>query len=987
MYDVIECVDGCLVAVGTTQSFNGSGQDAWMVKIDKNGKTVFRKTFGTNNMEDMATAVAELPSGLLVTGGISTPKEGSNDNKIKSWLRCRDPKGNKIWDRETGEHSYSLSIEDIVVDREHNQIIVLGIRSERLWLVITDYSGEKRLDREIKANLLDKLPVKMAKMSLVDGSVYVFGTAEYGKESGHPFVLKLSPFGQLVQQPVIFNDYNIAQSGQVTRLDSEWLLLPCSARQGKIKSDIAILKIDTALTKNTASFEVLEAYGDDNAIEIQPYAPGRFYVFGNTTSHKTGATKHDFCLLKANSEGHFYKDTSKEDDPFFTGTPFEDAPVRFIRTAEGKLWLCGTITKGTDLGTNTDFWFGCLNQKAALTPTAQPTDVMQPLVVTIVEQSELILLPGSNSHYSVTILNPNPFPVGELSLRSSMATSGNSVVLTPEISLPEIPAGGTLTVDVPVQVSSSASALQSLIRVGIFDTKKVEKGSAAIPVRVKALKIELADYQVVQGNAVKGSPFTIKAVFENVGSADATNVNLFWSAPPKVGFNGDYQQRFSDFKSGQRLETFISVSTSDNFEGNSLNLKAFWSEGEGEYKVTFPIKVDLDPPASLPVVSPVITSNNGLAIWVVWQNDASTENARFEQTYEIKVTAKSTKELKPEHFQVIVNGQVFTNDGQKFEEVPLAPPKKNGQTYTFDFIKKIILQPGKNIVTVKVKNDAGEGETDSPLVINYKPNDKGTLYVVSIGIPDKSGLIQFSQRDALDFGKLMATQKGRFYGTVELVTMVSPDSTEAKDIVSKLSSLVSENERKTFGEKDAVVVFISGHGYLDEDDGAFHIQGSDYDVNAKDQTTVNFDKVVAQLDRLSCLKFALVDACQGVSGDLAMLGKKSRSDDFDYSAALEKILKDSKKIRSMTSCSKGEFSYEDKKWQNGAFTHVLKNTLSDRAVCIGLDINKDNALSFTEIFPYIQTEVVKTVKETKKGKSQTPSMPKLIDGDVPFFFY
>ena len=987
MYDVAECVDGCLVAVGATQSFNGSGQDAWMIKIDKNGKTVFRKTFGTNNMDDMASAVAELPSGLLVAGGISIPKEGSPDDKMKAWLRCRDPKGNKIWDREAGEHSYSLSIEDIVVDRERNQVIILGIKSERLWLMITDYSGEKRLDREIKATLLDKLPVKTAKMLFVDGSIYIFGAAEYGKESSHPFVLKLSPSGQLVQQPVIFNDYNIAQTGQITRLNSEWLLFPCSARQGKIKSDLAILKMDTALTKNTASFDVFEAYGDDNAIEIQPYEPGRFYVFGNTTSHKTGATKHDFCLLKVNSEGHFYKDTQKEDEPFFTGTPFEDTPVRFIRTAEGKMWLCGTVTKGTDLGTNTDFWFGCLNQKATLTPATHPTDVMQSLVVTMVQQSGLVLLPGNNSHYSVTVFNPNPFPAGELSLRSSMAASGNSVVLTPEISLPEIPAQGSVTVDVPVQVSSTADALQSNIRVGIFDTKEVEKGSANIPVRVKAMKIELADYQVVQGNAVKGSPFTIKAVFENVGSIDAKNINLFWSAPPKVGFNGDYQQVFSDFKSGQRLETFISVSTSDNFEGNTLNLKAFWSEGEGEYKVTLPIKVLLDPPASHPVIAPITPSNNGLAIWVVWQNDASTENARFEQTYEVKVTAKSTKELKPEHFQVIVNGQVFTNDGQKFEEVSLAPPKKNGQTYTFDFIKKIVLQPGKNVVTVKVKNEAGESETDNPLVINYKPNDKGTLYVVSIGIPDKSGLIQFSQRDALDFGKLMASQKGRFYGTVELVTMVSPDSTEAKDIVSKLNSLVLENERKTFGEKDAVVVFISGHGYLDEDDGAFHIQGSDYDVNAKDQTTINFDKVVAQLDRLSCLKFALVDACQGASGDLAMLGKKGRSDDFDYSAALEKMLKDSKKIRSMTSCSKGEFSYEDKKWQNGAFTHILKNTLGDKSVCVGLDANKDSALSFAEIFPYIQLEVSKIVKETKKGKNQTPSMPKQIDSDVPFFFY
>ena len=32
MYDAAECIDGCLIAVGQTQSTQNSGQDAWLVK-------------------------------------------------------------------------------------------------------------------------------------------------------------------------------------------------------------------------------------------------------------------------------------------------------------------------------------------------------------------------------------------------------------------------------------------------------------------------------------------------------------------------------------------------------------------------------------------------------------------------------------------------------------------------------------------------------------------------------------------------------------------------------------------------------------------------------------------------------------------------------------------------------------------------------------------------------------------------------------------
>ncbi|MBC7775592.1 MAG: hypothetical protein H7246_09150, partial [Phycisphaerae bacterium] len=257
MYDATDCVDGGLIAVGETDSRNGRGRDAWLVKIDKSGRKIFSKPFGTNDMDDRATAVAELPNGLIVTGGVSEQKSGES-KVLKAWLRCRDPKGDKVWDRELGESTYSLQIEDIIVNHAANQIIVIGIRNERLWFMVTDYTGAKVLEPKIKDKLLDDLPIVSAKMLLSEGMVYVYGAADFGSEKRSPFLLKLDVKGRLVQQPLIFGEYTVTQTGQISRLDAELLLLPCSKRKSNIYSDLACIRVDTALDKTRARFESVE---------------------------------------------------------------------------------------------------------------------------------------------------------------------------------------------------------------------------------------------------------------------------------------------------------------------------------------------------------------------------------------------------------------------------------------------------------------------------------------------------------------------------------------------------------------------------------------------------------------------------------------------------------------------------------------------------------------------------------------------------------
>jgi hypothetical protein len=393
---------------------------------------------------------------------------------------------------------------------------------------------------------------------------------------------------------------------------------------------------------------------------------------------------------------------------------------------------------------------------------------------------------------------------------------------------------------------------------------------------------------------------------------------------------------------------------------------------------------DLDTIGKVPPTPPVPpTPNQNLVVHLLWRDGDADEYTSSQQSFAVKVVVTSNVNLLPDYFEVRVNGEIYPQDGRKFDEKSLSPPKNNRSGYQYDLTWGIDLKPGKNKVEVLAKIGTEVFQTHHPLTVNYKPYNKKTLYVISIGIPDNSGQTKFSTKDALDFAQLMQAQEDRFYGEVKVFPLIEEAETEARDIEAAINKLIVENGRNTYRDHDAVVVFLSGHGFIDVDDGAFRVQGSDYDLNAKKSTSINIDDLKKELDKLPCLKFFLVDACQSA---LASRGRKGGHDDDGYANVLNNILKDSKGVRAVSACSVGQYSYEDPAWENGAFTFALKKILSNKDTCIALDQNKDQGISLSELFPVLQKEVGELVKKAKHGKIQTP----FFSGEVlniPFFFY
>jgi Caspase domain len=1007
MQHAIETTDGCILAVGSTNATRGSGLDVFLVKTDRVGNEVYRKSFGTNELDDTGYAIAELPTGMLLIGGTSLSRSESKQGKThQAWLRCRTAQAEKVWDRVLHEHPVQSIVQDLYVDAANERVVVAVLRGFELWLMAVAYTGETVFEKRIDQGVLQGLPINAVNLTVgQEGGLYVYGLSEFGPEKRAPFMLQVTHSDLSIKsQPIVFGDYTAHAVGRLYQLSSDHLLWPISLRADKLKSDLGLVRINPSLDKSRAILEKYTPPNDDRAIELGKTAKGELLLYGMTTSHRVGADKHDFFLAQVSQEGKFLND--RKTNPWSTfGNPYQESAVRMLQKADGSLWLCGNRARGTDFGSNSNFYFAQLEKTTRQAIDSTPVkQELKPLIVTLNEKQSTLALPKSTSGYlTVRVENPNTEPIAGMRLRSSLSRQLEGLSIIDEIMLKPLEGGKSVLVTVPVQTKKEIAPSETKVSIEIKDAQLKTLGTTTCDIQLKAPQIVMET--LTAQACTKGQLCDLVVKFRNAGNLPAQNMHLVWTVPMGVSIQGKYEQDVKEWAPGQVITCTIKATPSELIATDQMEIRAHWnSTTDEDLHLTALVQIQLlapqviaqTPPAQAPIPTPPVqtpaatvpasSTTDALTLLVYWKGDESEESTTFEQVYQIKAAASSVKELSVDHFKVILNGDTISFAGQKFDEVLLTPPQKHGKVFTTTFSKKLQLQPGRNSVEVVVTNEAGATKTEKPWIVNYKPNDKGTLYVVSIGVPDKTGQIKYSQKDANDVADLLQQQTGKFYGEVEITLMTSADSTEAKDITSKVRALVKENERKTFGDRDALVFFLSGHGFIDEDDQSFRIQGSDYDVNAKEQTSVNFDKLVQEIDRLSCQKFVLVDACQNISTDLSYSGAKGDGADYDYSQALEKILKGSRKVKAMSSCSKGEYSFESPEWQNGAFSYVLLKALSDKGTCKALDKNNDKAVSFQELFPHVQTEVTKEVKRVRKGKIQTPNAPGLID-DTPFFFY
>lgn len=1064
----IETTDGSIVALGQRESiYSWGGMDIALLKIDKEGQMLYQQNFGTA-ANDKAKAITENHLGQILIAGISETRKVNEARRVimekNVWIKCRDLEGAALWGKTLYKGNNTLSIEDLWVNKENQQISVVGIKSGKIWLLTLDKKGQLIKERILSRNL-PPIKVELLRLAVSDSYFYLYGLGKWNFKSSRksPFILKTDREGNFINF-VEFSDYNIEKTGNIiVTTDGDLVMTGTTVNKKKSDEDAFYLRINQEFDKTRHDYQELEIGDDfDEGMDIQQVENNLFYLAGSTQSHNNGADAEDIVVFPLDKYGELATKI-----PWHYGTEREERGKQLLVKKDGSIWICGMkdINK-QKLKQHLNYYFICL-KPPTIHVNLEERDRESIAIHPVFEANETISL-GYNDEKRLTfnIENYNDFEIGGLELVSRIKGGHvDGLVFIKKMPIPSLKARQQQNITFPIWTNANLEGGEFILKVAFKDQEGQFIKTLDIP--IKTPEKPLAGFDVLSYTTTnkdpslinKGETTTIEVTFKNIGERTAEAVKVSLGHTEGLTYLGD-----SDFQKAQILQadTFrisFDIQSDLFFKQDELNIPIIVSEQNEEDLDFFNLKVPLitsdtnkpiadntkapshdtdlvagetelvenvekknakrtnevketieettimtDKPVQNAVYSEkssstvieaaeIIPTNKveqtkeyqkteSFQLFATWDGPHLTNS--IHEAYEIRIKGIAATELALEDFWIIHNGKEYQLGWEKTDKVKLKYGMKKRETVLITSIK---LKPNVlNSIAVKISNDLGTDITE-PIHVNYKTYDKGTLYVMSVGIPDENKQVKYTQKDAQEFAELFAHQKGKIFGAVETFVYADKESTLAHTIYGQLKYFARQEKLRYLTDKDAIVLFISSHGFLG-DDNDFRLKCSDFNEDNQKFTSLDFeDDIIDILDPLSCEKFIFVDACHSGSINKAIVDRKSK--DHPYNDAIVNITNVGNSVRIITSCGVGEYSYEDEQWENGAFTKALKQILSNPELSKQLDNNNDKALSFLEIYDYLKTNVREMVQSVKgKHEIQTPYMPDYPrEEDTPFFAY
>ncbi|MBI5540809.1 MAG: caspase family protein [Bacteroidia bacterium] len=315
---------------------------------------------------------------------------------------------------------------------------------------------------------------------------------------------------------------------------------------------------------------------------------------------------------------------------------------------------------------------------------------------------------------------------------------------------------------------------------------------------------------------------------------------------------------------------------------------------------------------------------------------------------------------------------IFNNDIPVFGTSGIELKDKN--TGQFNSTVEIPLIPGKNKIQVSGLNEKGAESLKKTIeIIRAESNEKPNLYIVSIGVSkytDKRFDLNYAAKDAKDVAKLFSESKMN-YGSVICKTLT--DSEVTKDNIEKLKDFLKQSK-----PNDVVIVFIAGHGMLDEQFN-YYFGTSDIDFNNPSLKGIEYAEIENLLDGIPAMKKILfMDTCHSGEADKedleltsqtvvetgnvkfrnagAGVRNKKAFGMYNTSEMMKDVFADIRKGTGSTivsSAGAAEFAFEGKDWSNGLFTYCLIKGIKDNAA----DLNRDKKIVISELQDYIRMKV------------------------------
>ncbi|MCF8298532.1 MAG: hypothetical protein K9J13_13375 [Saprospiraceae bacterium] len=297
--------------------------------------------------------------------------------------------------------------------------------------------------------------------------------------------------------------------------------------------------------------------------------------------------------------------------------------------------------------------------------------------------------------------------------------------------------------------------------------------------------------------------------------------------------------------------------------------------------------------------------------------------------------------------------------------------------------KKLVLNlsKGNNKIQVSCHNVKGVESYKETVEIQYEPKEKlkkPELYIIAISVSnylDNRMNLQYAVKDGRDITNTYLSQK-ELYSKIHVDTLFDKDATKTNILKLKQKLLQSKID-------DQVIVFVSGHGLLDENFD-FYFATYDIDFDYPQYMGITYNSLESLLDSIPARKkLLLMDACHSgevdkddiievKNSDVVLAdGTKSGLKTYTYrSSSNEKnkaSLNNSFELMQelFTNLNRGSgavvisaaagsgYALESPEWNNGVFTYSVINGIKNKAA----DENKNKEITVGELQKYVAKEV------------------------------
>ncbi|MCB9232767.1 MAG: caspase family protein [Bacteroidia bacterium] len=308
--------------------------------------------------------------------------------------------------------------------------------------------------------------------------------------------------------------------------------------------------------------------------------------------------------------------------------------------------------------------------------------------------------------------------------------------------------------------------------------------------------------------------------------------------------------------------------------------------------------------------------------------------------------------------------------GKLGEKVKVAP----GTALEREF--ELNLSPGRNQITVSVKNDQGtESTREGFMVYCTKEFPKPNLLVLAIGVSEfkeSQRNLTYAAKDARDFVARMKLAKN--YGEIKSWEIFNADATR-----QKVESMKAELEKSS--ENDLVIIYLSSHGLLDEQlDYFLAMNPTQFEHPA--EGGLPYSSLENLLDGIPARnRLILIDACHSGevdkdepvtwkensndgllatarSGPAAPSPKAGLNNSFEYMKALFAEVSSDLGATVISAAGGYEFAFESKDWNNGVFTYSLLDGLKSNHA----DQNHDKMVTISELRNFVVARVFALTK-------------------------